>query len=251
MFHVAAFTGLIDNTANSDVPALTDDIMYIQNGHFLPQQDMYLLGAFAASATLSRSRIKTPKLLQISPEYIRPINVGVLPANNSNMPMWYVDPPKLSGIEEIVNEATSGVAMGTERYTSLLWMSDKPNPDPVPAGDQYTVRFTSTSTAVVNTWTSIAVTFEQQVISGRYAVALCELQATNIIAFRMIFDQQYWRPGMIGINALGNRLPYDWYKFNLGVWGFFKTISLPRFQVLCNAANTAFEGYLTIKYLGK
>lgn len=242
MFHLAAWSKLIDNTANTDVTPVTDDILPIQNSHFVLPQDMQLVAAWAASATLSRARLNSGSLRQVNPPYFRPLNVAALPANDPNLVELAHRPFTLKGQEELILEATSGVAMGTERSTFLAWMM--PNFDPAPQGDTYFIRFTSTTAAVANVWTTLAVTFETSLPKGRYAAVGCELQSTNGQAHRLIFDNQIWRPGFLSISSLGNRTHVYDYRQTLGKWGEFTTVSLPRFQVLVNGTDAAHEGYL-------
>lgn len=244
MFHCAAYTMAAPFGATNDIPALADDILYIQNNHFLPQNDMFLLAAATLGASVTRSSLKSPKLNQITPQYIRPHIRAALPPANPNVSQWFKTPFKLNGQEEIANSVTNDLGAATERENTIILLSTQAQTDDPPQGDSFVARFTSTTAATANAWSSISATYDQQIPVGTYKVQWAELQSTNIIAFRTIFDNQYWRPGFLGISALGNRLPDWYYRGELGTWGLFRTTSLPRWQVLCNAADAAFEGYV-------
>jgi len=248
MFHLAAFTELLGTVANTDINALADQIIPIQNDHFLPPRDYNVVAAYVASATLSRARLNSPKIRQTNPLYVRPINVGTLPATDANILMLFDNPYLLRGEEEIALEATSAIAMGTERFTGLIWLMDRH--DPAPSGDVHNVRITSTTAAVANVWSDLTATFESQLPAGRYAIVGCEHQSTNGLAIRIIVDDQYLRPGWLSITALANRLPYEFYRRLFGTWGHFRTTSLPRFQVLANAADAVHEVYLSVVRVG-
>lgn len=248
MFHLSAFTALLGTTADTDITALQDDILAIQNNHFLPQVDLSVVKLWVASATLSRVKLNSPKIRQINPTFIRPINVGTLPANNPNYSHFDGSQLVVKAQEELQMLATSGIAMGTERFTGLVWLSTGINP--IPTGDIYTCRFTSTGTAGANAWTTISYTMDTILPQGLYSMVSSELQSTNALAHRWIFSNQYWRPGGLSLTSLGNRSDFDLYDFEQGEYGRFATFDLPRLQVLCNGADAAHEGYFTVVRVG-
>lgn len=247
MYHLAAYTASIGNTADTDVTALADDILTIQNSHFVLTQPMGLIAAMAMSATLSRAKLASPTMRQVASPFIRPITVAAIPAANPNM--WLVDdnPFRLVPYEEIQCQATSGVAM-TERFTALIWLQDVMTP--IPSGNMIPLRLTSTTAAVANTWTTVTATFADTIPTGRYAMIESECQSTNAQAHRWIISNQYWRPGMPSMAALGSRLPYSITKGQWGVMGYFNSNDLPRLQVLCNGADAAHEAYLHVVRVG-
>lgn len=247
-FHCAAYTAAAAfGATNNDTPAVSDDILFIQNNHLFPTHDMYMVAAATMGPAITRSALKSPKLNQITPQYLRPPILSATPLTNPNVAWWFQDPFKLNGQEEISNVISNNAGAGTDRETTIVLLRDTPSIEPVPQGDYFVSRFTSTAVATANAWTTVAVTFEQQIPIGTYEVWQAEMQSANIQAFRIIFDNQYYRPGFLGLTALSNRNPDQFYQGVLGAWGRFKTFSLPRFQVLCNAADASFEGY--IRYL--
>ncbi len=243
MFHVAAYTASLGNVTNSDTAALTDDILAISNGHFLPQQDMNLAFAFGAGPNTDRIRIVSPTNRQITLPFIRPINVAALPATDPNVGDYRENPFRVRGLEELAIETTTN-AIGPSRITVLLGLWDRPEPQP--PGDVFTFRGTSTTAAVANTWTTIVTTFADILPAGNYVVTGMEVQSTNAIAARLILENQVWRPGSVSISALGNRTHAMFYKGGLGSWGRFRSTRLPIVQVLANAADAAHEIYLDI-----
>lgn len=251
-FHLAAYTVALGTTANTDITALTDDIMLIQNNHFVPSKDMKIMAAYASSATLSRTRLNSPRIRQFAQSYIRPINVATLPAANPNIAFYFDAPIIIKAQEELQVEATSGIAMGTERFLCLLWLMDAtlPGPIPAPQSDVYTIRITSTTAAVANSWTTISASYETQLPQGTYAVTNIEYQATNAMAIRAIFDGQFYRPGSLGTQALANRTSTWLSMSQMGVWGQFNTVTLPRLQVLNNSTDASHEIYMECSRVG-
>lgn len=247
MFHLSAYTESIGNVADTDVDALTDDILTIQNTHFVLSQPMQLLGAAAMSATLSRAKLASPSMRQVASPFIRPIIAAVQPPANPNLWLLDYNPFVIPPFEEIQMQVTSGVAM-TERFTGLIWLANQI--DSLPIGNVIPLRFTSTTAAVANAWTTATITFTDTIPSGVYAAVLSECQSTNGIAHRWIFSNQLWRPGFPSYAALGSRHPYAISKGQFGSMGRFRSNDLPRLQVLANGADAAHEGYLHVVRVG-
>lgn len=244
MFHTSAFTMLLGTVADTDVPALSDQIIQIQNNHFILPRDMKLYYALAMSATLNRSRFNSPSLRQLAPTYIDPISITTLPPTDPNVSDWRANPLTLRGQEEIQNEATSDIAMGTERYTCVMGLGDRIEPAPI--GDIITLRATSTTAAVVNVWTPVSLTWTNFLPVGTYCVIGARHVSTNGQAFRLTFDDQWMRPGGLSFATLGLRSHDMFRKGGLGRWGLFRTISLPRAEVLCNVADAVHTFYVDV-----
>lgn len=241
MYHLAGFTVLVGQTVDTDAPAITDDILTIQNNHFVLQRPMQLVGATAQSTTISRARLASASMRQIANPYIRPTIAGTLPGNNPNVWQLHNQPFTINAFEEIQCLATSGLGAGTERFTALMWLMDQFQP--WPNGNVIPLRWTSTTAAVANAWTSIAITWQDTIPSGLYTLVLSEHISTNALAHRYILSNQISRPGLISMANDNSRFPYDWYNSALGTMGLFKSNDQPRVQVLCNAADAAHEGF--------
>jgi hypothetical protein len=248
VYHLAAYFVALGTTVDTDVPALTDDILTIQNNHFVLQQQMNLIAAAAMSATLTRAKLASPTMRQIASPYIRPVIGAVQPPNNPNM--WLLDsnPFSIPPFEEIQNQATSGIAMGTENYTALIWLTQQM--EPIVYGNAIPLRITSTGTAVTNAWTSIPITFQDTLPSGVYAMLFSEHFSTNAIAHRWIFSNQIPRPGQLSLASQSSRLPNAVSKGQFGIMGRFRSNDLPRFQVLCNGADAVHTIFAQVVRVG-
>jgi hypothetical protein len=244
MFHTLANFIAIGTTADTDVTPVQDDIVLIQNSHFVPPQDIQLLYSAAMSATLSRVKLSTPKTRVVTNPFIRPIIGAVKPASNPNIADYRLNPFHLRALEEISFLATSAIAMGTENLTIVTGLQI--SPDPMPPGDIFTLRGTSTTAAVANKWTSITVTWADNLPNGTYACVGSFHQSAQAQAHRLIFQGQNWRPGGLSMTNLTDRTPDMFVKGGLGVWGRFLQTAMPTPQVLCNAADAAHEVYLDL-----
>lgn len=248
MFHLCAYTAAIDSTADTDVSALTDDILTVQNSHFILGDARTLSLAYAGSATLSRAKLASPSMRQIASPFLRPIAQSTLPA--SDPPCWYLLDQgfSLKPFEEIQVQATSGVAMGTERFYALLWTNRGYVQWPV--GNPIPLRFTSATACVANTWTTLTVAFADTIPSGLYAMLLSEHFSTNAVAHRWIVSNQLDRPGHLSYSANTKRHPDAIQRGALGVMGQFRSNDLPRLQVLANSTDNSHEGYLYVARIG-
>jgi len=244
MFHLAAFSGDVGTVANTPVPALQDDVLVIQSNRFLFQEDTPLLAAYAASTTLTRARFISPSLRLVGQPNIRPITRAVAGINDPNVMDLRARPITIPGLEEFGLDASTGLAMGTERVTALIWVGDPP--DPLPPGNPITLRFTSTTAAVANTWTTVTATPDDSIGEGAYAIVGSEHFSANAIAHRMILNNDIRRPGGLSVGAIDRRGHLLNYPGNLGVWGRFRTTALPRFQVLCGAADATHEFFVSV-----
>lgn len=248
MWHLAAFFKAIGQTALTDIPAIQDDILTIQNGHFLLGANMNVGAAYVGSATLSRARLNSPTVRQMNPSYIHPINVALLPIND---PPVQVFPPgflALMAQEELQMEATSGLAMGTENLYGLAWLYTQLTQ--VGNGDIHWCRLTSVGPAVASVWQSIQYNFETGLPPGEYAMVSSFCGCATGVAHRWIFDNQYFRPGFLSFANSSFRGSYEQYHFNWGEMGRFRTFAAPRLQVLCNAADASFEIYIAVQRVG-
>jgi len=247
MFHLCAFFKALANVANTDCPAVSDDILTIQNNHFLMPQDLDVLAAYASAVTLTQARINSPTVRQINPDYIRPFSAALLPVSNPPVKKYPPGILRLNAQEEVQIEATDSAA-GPNNFYALLWLTTGITPAPV--GDIHWCRFTSTTTHVASAWTTIAYTLETGLPPGEYAMIASECINTTGIAHRWIFDNQFWRPGFLSQAALASRIDEAAYQYKYGDMGHFRTYSLPRLQVLSNAADTAAEGYMAVVRIG-
>ena len=242
MFHLAAYTALLSTTVDTDIAPLTDSVLLIQNSHFVLQSDMYLFMAYAMSATHTRTRIILPSFRVVTTPWIRPISQATTTPNNPNLADYREHPLRIKALEELQISATSGIAMGNERYTALLALGDTITPPPV--GDIFTLRGTSTTAAVANAWSQLTMAWQDTLPQGQYAIVGLSHESANAIACRLIVNGQPWRPGALSFTSFANRTNDMFHRGGLGVWGTFRSVAMPIPEVLCNAADAVHEVYL-------
>lgn len=248
MFHLAAYFESIDNTANVDINAAVDDIIAIQNNHLILPQDMWLLAVAAMSATITNARLASPSMRQIANPFIRPLIAAAVPGSNPNVMILDHNPFRLTKGEELQITATSAVAMGSEDFTAFLWLAD--GKSPLPQGNVTPLQFTSTTACVADTWTSVALTWNDSLPSGRYAAVMSEHWSATGRGHRWIFSNQIYRPGYLSFTANSGRHPYAMGLGQFGLMGTFLSTDLPRLQVLAGTTDNAHTGNLYVTRLG-
>jgi hypothetical protein len=247
MFHLAAYFKSVDTTVNADITALTDSVLTISNNHFRLVDNMQLVGAAAMSATLIRARLDSPTLRIVGNPYILPSNTGVTPVAESRMANLYRYPYPMPPREELAMQATANPGT-TENFTGLVWLSL--GAVPIPPGRVQWVRITSTTAAVANAWTNIALTFETSLPSGYYSVIGSRAWSTNGQAHRLIFPGQVWRPGYLSKVAAGNQDPPPNYNGDFGELGRFVNDNPFQCEVLCNGTDNSHNLYVGLVPVG-
>lgn len=242
MFHTLANFIVLPFAVETDITPVQDPIFLIQNGHWLFPNDMYLFAAAAMEITPARVRISTPSLRIPSTPWLRPLITGAIPPNIPVIPDYRAQPLLLKGLEETTVFATNALAMGSENFTSLLWVGDRI--DPIPQGNIVTMRGTSVTAAVANKWSQITTTWQDTLPFGTYGIVGLQHQSANAQAARLIINGQQWRPGAMSVTALGNfGIPF-FLKGGMGLWGTFRSTAMPIVEVLCNGADATHELYL-------
>ena len=244
MFHTAAYQMLLGVGTDIDVPAQTDQILTITNNHFILGSPMDLVAFQAFSALLDRVKLSSPTMRQIAAPYMQPIEDKTIASSNPNLVLMDATPFRIPAFEEIQCLATSTIAAATEQFTALLWLQDMHTP--IPPGGWIPLRWTSTGTAVVNSWTSIPITFADTIPSGVYAAVMSECFSTNAIAHRWTFSGQFPRPGYPSQVDAFSRHPYAISKGQWGMMGTFRSNDLPRLEVMANVADAVHKGYLSV-----
>lgn len=242
MFHLCAYTASYNALTETDLAALTDSVMLIQNGHFLPQVDMQGIFAVSMGTNLQRSRLSSPSMLLVTTPFIRPMINQLIGGTLLRVNRWARNPPVFRALEEIANLVTDNAGVA-QRVTTLLGLGVG-NPAVAPAGPSYVLRGTGATTLVANAWTYCPITWQNTLPNGTYSVIGMEANSANAQAARLTFYGQYFRPGCLATHASGDISDNLFIEGMLGEWGRFNTTTLPQIEFLANAADTTEEVYL-------
>lgn len=242
MHHTVAYGASIADATLADVAAIPDSILAIQNGHFFPTREYKLIYAYVAGASvLNRARLVSPSMRQITSPFIRPLNTGLANASPQFAADYRDNPFRIRESEELALEVmqTTGAAAVV---LGVLGLQTQYSPPPI--GDIYTMRGSSTTAAVVRTWTQIAMTWADSLPNGVYNIVGGRAISATGAASRLSLENQVERPGSISLaSAAGIENPM-FIRGGLGSWGKFTNQRMPIVEVFCNAADAAHEYYL-------
>lgn len=240
--HTIAWRASIADIVAADLAPVTDGIMTQQNSHFLPQKNYQMLYAYYGGAGATRARFITPTFRQLSTPWIRPINLAIVPLDEANLADYSANPLLIRGLEELQLEAyqtTGGAAV----VVATAGLASVP-PGPAPSGDMIAMRGTGTTTVTAGAWTNCAITWQDTLPNGTYAVVGLECIGVTCVAGRLIFEDQIERPGCLGQSLTSGNGPPLFRYGRLGIWGRFNAYRIPSVEFLCNAADTAQEVFL-------
>jgi hypothetical protein len=242
-YHLTAWSS--SNAAGpAEVVPVPDGIMTISNAHILPQQDASLIFAAGMSALLLRVQIVTATLRQITSPFITPLIGAAVPGSTINISDYRRRPLLLKRLEEIQLLATNSGA-GPSQTTVLAGLAFG-GIAPAPNGTPFTLRGVSTTAAVANAWSQITITWQDVLPMGVYSVVGMRHISTNGQGARIIFEGQYYRPGVISQAADVNQFHPMFMKGEIGEFGRFDYFHMPNVEVLCNGADAAHTVYLDI-----
>jgi len=127
---------------------------------------------------------------------------------------------------ELANRAVTGA-----RGIALVMLADKAIA-PI-RGDIRTVRGTTNFTPTANAWSSGAITLDQDLPAGRYAVVGAKVVGGATYGFfRLIFTGYTWRPGGVIVRDIRLEVDKLFRRGCLGVWGTFRHDQPPRLEVM-------------------
>ena len=214
---------------------------------------MQVVAAFAISAGsagtngFSRARIISPTFLNVAYPDIRPLDgSGSTPADDPNVANWLQRPLRYPDTDTIEIEVTDD-SPTTPNLTALVWL--EVDREPVPPGETFWVRYTSSTAAVANKWTALTIAMDQ-LPEGLYIVCGMEHVCTGCVGARLVFPGSPWRPGTLGQGSLANQTHRIFYDDSFGVWGRFPAYTPPTVEVLANAASTDHTGFLRVLRVG-
>lgn len=200
----------------------------------------------------NRARLVAPSLRELASFQLTPTNSATAGAVEPGSPQRIVDlrenPLKLIAGEQLNLESFANPAAAQIQW-GVVWLADAV---PAPAkGRMFTVRATSATAAVAGTWTNVALTFDEDLPRGRYAVAGLFPISAGMIAARLNFVGGGYTPGVLGAD-LAQDLQHPMFRYGgLGILGEFEDIEPPTIDVLAVSADATQEFFLDLIQLSK
>jgi hypothetical protein len=249
MFHLLAFEELVTaGSTDEQLDAIPDPVFTQGSGlEFQAFQGLEVIAAYASGASITRAQLVTPTLRPFGNHQIDPINPALLPAPDPNVQDLRSSRVRINPGELIRMESSNNLGAATEQHYGLLFVTD-PGTDLAPNLNGVSVlRFTATPVGVAQGWSALAsVTLPANLPPGDYNVWGLTVQGAALVAARLRFPSQLWRPGVVAKTTLGDRS--HWMQYGkLGLFGTFNNLSLFQLEVLANAAGAvSVEGRLWI-----
>lgn len=252
-FHVAAFCSSVDAAAafTALAPRTDQRLQVTANRLRVPVLNNVVAIAGGADAVVApRIRLFSPSIEELARYELAEINTNNAAAAVYGSPARIVDlrrsPLPLTVDEDLQVELYNNPAVAQLQFAHV-WLADGPI-TPVDNVRETTVRATAAITAVANEWTVGALTLDDDLPAGEYAVIGLRVQSATIQLGRLNFvgSDALWRPGVPGSVLVSDLSPAMFRHGGMGVFGTFRTTSLPQLEILCNAADTAQVVYLDL-----
>lgn len=238
--------------ADTDLKFLADQSIVPDGAnHPLLPLPFTLIWAYALGLTVTRMRLVTPKFRPFARPSIRPIEQAANPSVRPQISENWRNPIGINAVEGIQIVRTNTTAVAEQDY-GVLTVGDR-NYN-VPQMDEYCMRVTTTFTPVANTWTiSGAISFDDPLTAGQYAITGFEIAAAGGVVSRLVFPGPQSgnpipqaRPGVITPTSLGAQCTRYFRHGRLGVFGYFESFQPPQIEVAWTAATANPEAYIDV-----
>lgn len=246
MFHLSLYSASIASaTANQQVAAVADPVIAPAGSGFLVNAQVPKIARVSGVGNiLVRAQLSSASIREYTPNDIEPVNVGTLIGTPARMVDWFDNPLPLVPNEELDAFVTNSAATATQT-TVAVWFIDGPV-RPV-AGRVFSVRWTASQTLTANGWTAFAVTFDNGIPSGTFAMVGSRMSSTGALFHRWVpRGGSPVRPGTFANQAdSGYNLARDRYGA-LGEWMRFTNTTPPQCEVFSGSADTSEQGVLDL-----
>jgi hypothetical protein len=235
-FHVSAWGASQGSTTLANIAGLADGVMQT-SGNNITSFGSILLGLYAVGANMTRAQFTSATLRKLAPIEIEPFDAAAAPAN----------PPTFNRFDKTNTPINPGEALqaltaasAAAQNTVVAFVADKV--DAIPPGPIFTTRATGTTTLVANAWTNVALTYDQSLDVGTYAIVGMRARSAGGIAARIVFQNQGARPGTIARTSASHEdiaAGVDRWGGYLGAYGTFVQTNPPSVDFLSSSADTS------------
>lgn len=237
MFHTAIWSASVDQASLAAIAAIADPVMTVSGNNIQVPAATPMIGLAAGiGVNLTRVQLQSPSLRRIANFEVRPFHRNATPLS-PNPTIDFMDEPIELDPGEQLQAWTSEDGAGATRMNVLVNFVDKA----VVANTEqsFVVRATAAQTLTAFSWTNGALTFDQVLPVGQYAIVGARAESTGLIAFRFVFQNQTPRPGGLGnLTESALSLPRQ-RKGYWGVWGVFDNWTAPTVDFFSSSADTS------------
>ena len=270
MFQIVAFNHTstpadADTTVALDpVDAVADPQVHVEGDNiYIPEETLELIGfwGFSGSLTATETAVVTQMRLEApSMGVYKDIPIFQVPAaaaaddEEPDAPtplnLWLANPLRLTAGEGLQLHVAESVAGDDRQATGLVWLGNGQYGNPYLGMPMLTARFTAAVAAAAYAWRNGAITFEQNLPVGQYAIMGMHVISDSGIAARLVIGGQGARPGCIAYDDIEDISNQVFRNGNLGVWGTFHTHAPPTLDMFCRTTDTSQEGWLDLIKIG-
>jgi hypothetical protein len=233
-YHTIAFTENVSASSFTGVAAVQDTILNTVNNRILPGRDYGLIFTYVLGSQVDQARLDSPQARAVILPHFAKIDQAATPTSDPNFNDYNVNPFRIRALEEFQPQVVNQ-GMAEQDY---VIMGLRESFEPIPSGEIWTMRGTSTTSTTANEWSTITTTWSDELPAGKWALVGGVVQSTTAIAFRWVIEGQDLRPGGVAVTALGNRTSDVFYQGRLGVLGRFSAWNPPRVQMLESSASS-------------
>lgn len=230
--HTATFYQSVNLSALTAILAVPDTQIFTSGDNLRvdPTVDMLASAYNVYEGTgFTQTQIVTPSLRQIAPLDISENNLSVSSSVAPSLLDLYANPKQLVG-NETLTLSMNGTAGGAVAAYSIVDFVDAPI-KPV-TGNIFTVRATGAANLSAGVYVNTPLVFDTVLPAGNYQVVGLRAEGAHLIAARVAFVGQVYRPGCPGAPAPATPDYWQYRAGNLGVWGTFNINQPPTVDCL-------------------
>lgn len=240
---VACYASVAQDAALTNLTPVTDPLVTIQNSRFIFPSNVEIGAVLVNVPDGSRARINTPSLRNIALPELYPAKITAENGTNPPLvgPMWGT--LRIPQNDEFGIEVSRAGAGAADSFAGI-WYA--PGRTPAPQGPIITMRATATIVLTVGTWVAGALTFDQSLPYGRYAVVGMTAIVGDAMFARLAFPgQTQYRPGVPVVEAYGSYVNPQVFRMGaFGLFGQFDSTAQPLVEVLGHTAGSEAGVYL-------
>jgi hypothetical protein len=250
MFHMLAYgSASLDGSAGLvTLPAVAETVFMRMSNNFQIPSNLKLLYAYAGGTGITRARLQTASLRFRGSPNIIPMNGALAPGDFTDVMDFRDFPLPLVAQEDLNVQFTNGAANPAMVLVGVATPAHNSN---VNANGLRWIRFTSSVTGAAVAWsTPGAIVLEDVLEQGQYGVYGLQVEGALVLGARLMFNNQTYRPGVVGLAAAGQKVPSAFYG-GLGLWGTFDLYSLPQIETIESGAGASTPaGYMLVGRVG-
>ena len=233
MLHLAAFYQSVNSAGVlTNIAAVPDQAIFTSGNDVRVPSDLLTIiweAALSAQTGPAYAQLQSPSMRELVNQYISKVVNGVVFTSYDQAQQHLSSPRKLVANESInaAIEATGGAAAANYVLMCLADASPK-----AVSGDIFTVRATGAAALGAGAWVNTPLSFLDTLPAGSYQVVGLRAQGANLVAARMVFIGQGYRPGVHGVTGSGEQDMHNSRYGMMGVLGQFDVNQPPTVDCL-------------------